>query len=114
MKVKVKGLILTLLIVGTFVIILTATQATAYTNANGDITQEQLQNQNRDGTCDPVCQNTCEGDYTNTCRNGENSASEYQHRNQTRHMNQECSSNQVREMSQYGEQCRRNGKNNES
>ena len=114
MNVKVKGFILTLLIVGTFVTILTTTQAIAYTNANGEVTQEQLQNQNRDGTCDPVCQNTCEGDCTTTCRNGENSAFEYQHRHQTKHMNQECSSNQVGEMSQYREQCRRNGKNNES
>ena len=114
MNVKVKGFILTLLIVGTFVTILTTTQASMYTNTNGDITQEQIQNQNRDCTCDPVCQNTCEGDCTTTCRNGENSAFEYQHRNQTKHMNQECSSNQVEEMSQYGEQCRRNGKNNGS
>ena len=114
MNVKVKGLILTLLIVGTFVTILTATQATAYTNANGDITQEQLQNQNRDGTCNPVCQNTCEENCTNPCRNGENNAFEYQHRNQTKHMNQECSTNQVGEMSQYREQCRRNGQNNGS
>ena len=112
MNVKVKGLILTLLIVGTFVTILTATQATAYTNANGDITQEQLQNQNRDCTCDPVCQNMCEVDCDNICRNGENDALEHQHRNQTKHMNQECSSGQVGEMMQYGEQYRRNGKNN--
>ena len=114
MNEKVKGLILTLLIVGTFVTILTATQATAYTNANGDITQEQLQKQNRNGTCDPACQNNCEENCANTCRNGENSGFEYQHRNQTKQMNQEYSNNQVGEMSQYGEQGRRNGKNNGS
>ena len=109
---KVKGLILTLLLVGTFVTILTMTQVTAYTDANEDNTQEQIQNQNRDCICDPVCQNTCEEECTRTCRNEENGAFEYQHRNQTKHMNEECSSNQIEEMSQYGEPCRRNGKNN--
>ena len=114
MNLKVKGLILTLLIVGTFVTILTTTQATSYTNTNEDLIQEQLQNQNRDHICDSVCQNTCEGNCTNTCRNGENSAFEYQHRNQTKHMNQECSGSQVEEMYQFRKQCRHNGKNNGS
>jgi len=115
MNVKVKGLILTLLIVGTFATILTITQATAYTNANGDITQEQLQNQDGARKCESVCQNSCECDCANTCRNGEENTFEYHHRTRTKHMNQECSSNQLKEMSQNREQYRCNvGKHNES
>ena len=104
---KIKGIILALLVIGTTVTILTATQVSANNNeiALQDFQQNELQNrlQNRHRKAIQEGMRQTTGDCNCQC-DGDSGSLKLRNQTRTMVMNQNCSNNQLRGMACYKEQ----------
>lgn len=111
MNVKVKGILVTLLLMGILASIVTMTQATAYGEQETIVQDQGLtqdQEQNRIRTRERICQNMGDCEFSNGTRSDEAYAFAYQQHNRTRAMHQECTGSQAGETVQCQTQHRQN------
>jgi len=100
-NIKTKGIILTLLIVGSLITALAATQADAY--ANETASQEQIRHEHQNRHRITVQERACQTMGDGCCGlNGDGENLEWQHQTQMRNTNQTCPQTQLRERANHG------------
>lgn len=99
-NIKTKGIILTLLVIGTLVTVLAATQVDAYANETASKKQIRHEHHNRHQLTVHECDCQVTGDGNELNGDGENL--EWQHQTRMRNTNQTSPQTQLRERANHG------------
>lgn len=97
---KTKGIILTLLVLGTLVAAVATTQVAAYTSATAPQTQNQQEQQYRHRWT--AQERQCETLGDGNTLQGDGEQLEWQHQTRMRNTNQTCPQTQLRERAHHG------------
>ncbi len=97
---KTKGIILTILVLGTLVAAVATTQVAAYTNTPAAHTQNQQEQQYRHRWT--AQEHQCETLGDGNALQGDDAQLEWQHQTRMRNINQTCPQTQLRERAHHG------------